>query len=103
MKKIALFISFLLLPVELLATNYTCKEHEYSLERKSVGYEHVNHQVLLNGKVHIKEIEESMWFVETVTCNKKGFSIVASHIQYNDPTKKTFTLVIKNNAEYEIN
>jgi len=103
MKKLAIIIIIVLTPASVLASKYSCKEHEYYLSLKSAGFEHVNHKLLLNGKVLIKELEESMWFIESVKCNKKGFNIIASHIQYNDPTKKEFLLVIKNSENYEIN
>lgn len=60
----------------------------------STGFEHVNHQVILNKATRIKELEDANWFVETVTCKQGSFDIVASHVQYNEPTKRTFTLKV---------
>jgi len=83
------------------AEDYSCSEHDHKLTINSVGKEHVNHKIVLNGKVSIKEIENEMWFVEKVKCKSTGFNIVASHIQYNEPTKKTFILIVNNNG-YEL-
>jgi hypothetical protein len=67
----------------------------------STGFEHVNHQVSLNKAKRIKELEDANWFVETVTCKQGSFNIVASHVQYNEPTKRTFKLKVTRSG-YEI-
>lgn len=98
------FILFLLLalPCQLLATTFKCTEHEYYLVLESGGFEHVNHRLYLNGKTLIKELEQGMWFIEETQCTKKGFKVTASHIQYNDSTKRTFTLRITSKNTYDI-
>jgi len=56
------------------------------------GFEHINHELKINGKLTITELHKEQWFIETVTCQPKGFQILASHAQYNDHTKQTFML-----------
>ena len=81
---------------------HECSEHSHFLLIESAGFEHVTHRPLLNGKIVIKELEKAMWFIEEVSCSEKGFEITASHKQYNEPTKKTFSVTIISNDKYEI-
>jgi hypothetical protein len=83
-------------------SEHKCKEHGNFLVIKERGFEHVNHTLLVNGKTPVKELEEAMWFVETVKCTATGFEIEASHRQYNDPTKQTFVLKITDPSKYEV-
>jgi len=78
-----------------------CKEHDNFLLIEEVGHDHVNHIVSLNGKTKIKELIKNNWFIEQVMCNKEGFEIVASHIQYNEPTKSKFKIRIVGKDSYE--
>ncbi len=71
---------------------YTCGAN--ILVITPTGFDHVNHQVLLNKSKRIKELEDANWFVETVTCRQGTFNIVASHVQYNEPTKRAFKLKV---------
>lgn len=102
MKRLIISILVLASPISVFATEYKCNEHGYYLTLKTGGFEHVNHNLLLSGKVLIKELEEAMWFIEEVKCISEGFEVVASHIQYNDPTKKKFIIKVINNEKYEI-
>ncbi|MCP4487174.1 MAG: hypothetical protein GY820_07640 [Gammaproteobacteria bacterium] len=101
MNKYILFL-LLVLPCQLIASTFKCAEHDYYLILETGGFEHVNHHLYLNGEILIKELEEGMWFIEETQCTNSGFNVIASHIQYNDSTKRTFTLNIKNNTSYEI-
>lgn len=101
MDKSILFL-LLTLPCQLFASTFKCAEHDNYLVLEAGGFEHVNHRLYLNGNVLIKELEQGMWFIEEAQCTKNGFKVTASHIQYNDPTKKTFTLSIKSNNTYEL-
>lgn len=84
------------------AKNYECTEHNSSLLIKSIGFEHVNHQPLINGQVVVSELVDAMWFIEEVSCSELGFDITASHIQYNDPTKMQFKIIVNSDSTYEI-
>ena len=81
---------------------YECAEHGFSLIIDSGGFEHVNHRPLINGEVIISELVDAMWFIEEVSCTSLGFKIIASHIQYNDPDRKTFNIVVHSESAYEI-
>jgi hypothetical protein len=84
------------------AGEYRCKEHEHFLLLEERGFEHVNHSVLVDGETLINELEEAMWFIEEVACTDVGFKVVASHVQYNDPTKKEFIIKVVGKGKYEI-
>lgn len=81
---------------------YRCKEHGYYLTLEQRGFDHVNHRLLLTGKVLIKELDKAMWFIEDVKCTSSGFSITASHIQYNEPTKRKFRIEILSKDKYKV-
>lgn len=91
-----------LIPSLVLASEYECAEHNNVIEVVVIGHEHVNHQVIINGKAHIQELESGSWFVEKVTCSNQGFIIIASHAQYNEPTKKEFNVIVADSGAYEI-
>lgn len=84
------------------AEEYKCKEHKHFLVLEAGGYEHVNHHLLVDGETLIKELEEAMWFIEEVSCTNDGFKVVASHVQYGDPTKQEFTIKVIGKGNYEI-
>ncbi len=81
---------------------YECTEHNSSLLIESIELEHVSHRPLINGEVVIAELVDAMWFIEDVSCSKLGFEITASHIQYNDPTKMIFKIIVNSDSTYEI-
>ena len=101
MRKIMAF-AFVFVCCPSWATEYRCREHSNFLVLKASGFEHVNHQLLLNRKTLIKELEQQNWFIEKVECTSNGFEIVASHAQYGDPTKKKFLLMVTDPLRYEI-
>ena len=100
--KVVITLFLLLFPFHLFAKEYSCKEHDHILKRESIGHEHVNHRLFLNGRILIKELADAMWFIETVNCSKEGFEIIASHVQYNEPTQKKFVLVIVDKEQYRV-
>lgn len=84
------------------AKEYRCEAHKHFLALKEQGLEHVNHTLLLNGKTPIKELAQEQWFVETVKCTPSGFDVVANHRQYNDPTVKTYSIIVLAPDRYEL-
>lgn len=102
MNNIVLVMFLLVLPSSLISSEYNCTEHGHYLTLNTHGFEHVNHNLVLNGNIIIKELKEALWFIEDVKFISQGFEVVASHAQYNDLTKKTFTLTIINQDKYEI-
>ena len=102
MNKIVIIYLALFVSAVVNVTEYKCSEHQNILSVTGSGDEHVNHLVMLNGSLPITEIEEGSWFIESVTCTSKGFELVSSHIQYNEPTKKIFNVVVSNPGTYEI-
>lgn len=102
MKNTALLVFVLLFCPFSWSKEFKCKEHSNSVLLGTSGKEHVNHSLMLNGKVLIKELSEQMWFVEQVKCTSRGFEIVASHAQYGDQTKRTFVLTVTGAQKYEI-
>ncbi len=102
MKRISGLIYGLLLASTANAAEYRCQEHDWYLVRMDVGFEHVNHRLMINGNYLVKELAEAMWFIENVSCTSVGFRIHASHVQYNDPTKQVFLLNIISPRKYEL-
>lgn len=102
MKKLIALIFVFLFCSPSWAKEYKCSEHNNFLVLKEGGFEHVNHNLLLNGKTLIKELEQAMWFIEEVKCTSNGFEIIASHIQYGDPAKQKFVLKVTGPLQYEI-
>lgn len=84
------------------AETYECAEHSHTLEVESYGQEHVNHHVVLDEHNHIYEIEKENWFIEKVLCSKDGFLLIASHVQYDEPSKKEFEIKVLANGKYEV-
>jgi len=98
-----IFIIFIVLySANVWSKTINCKEHGNYLQIEEVGHDHVNHIVTLNGKIKIKELIDNNWFIEKALCTKEGFEIVASHIQYNEPTKNKFSIRVVGNDRYEI-
>ena len=83
-------------------SKFECKYLDYNLTLEAKGFEHIVHVLKINGETTITELVKNNWFVEEVECNKTGFKIVASHIQYNEPTKKVFMLTFIKNQGYKI-
>ena len=83
-------------------SKFECKYLDYSLVLEAVGIDHVIHKLSINGEITINELMEGSWFIEKVNCKKSGYEIVASHIQYNDPTKKSFMLTFSHEKGYKI-
>ena len=98
MKKNILILLFLLTN-SLFSNEYVCKEHNQTLKVVEKGLEHINHNVYFN-KILIKELQDNMWFIEKVQCTSNGFKLIASHIQYNNSTKKIFLLKMDKNKHY---
>ena len=103
MVKLALI---LVLPVSTLLFagqgRHECSEHSFYLDIQAVGHEHANHLVSLNGQVRLTELAEGNWFIERVECTNQGFSIEASHRQYGDPAKSTFSIQAFEGPAYKI-
>jgi hypothetical protein len=83
-------------------SKFECKYLAYNLELEEKGFEHIVHELKINGKITITELLKDNWFIEEVNCKKSGFEIVASHAQYNEPTKKVFMLTYSNKHGYKI-
>ena len=66
------------------------------------GFEHIVHELKINGNIMVTELLDGNWFIEEVNCKKSGFEIVASHAQYSDKTKKVFMLSYSNSQGYQI-
>ncbi len=85
-----------------MAQEFKCEAHKYTLMQKSGGIEHVNHKLFYNGLILINELYSESWFIEKVSCTERGFEIIASHVQYNVPDKRTFLLNAISENEYAI-
>lgn len=83
-------------------SKFECKYLDYNLVLEAKGYEHIIHELKINGKITVTELLDSNWFIETVNCKPSGYEIIASHVQYNDPTKKVFMLTYRNKTGYKI-
>jgi hypothetical protein len=79
-----------------------CLDHPHTLQVREIGREHVVHRVVLDRAVRVVEIENEMWFVESVACTARGFTIEASHVQYNDPVKRRFQVLVVGKRRYEL-
>lgn len=99
-----LFIIIILISFNSLASEsvFECKYLDYNLELEAKGFEHIKHTLRINGEIPITELAKNNWFIEEIECNKKGFIVIASHIQYNDPTKKVFMLTFNKKHGYKI-
>lgn len=98
------FISLTLLSFNSLASSsrFECKYLDYSLELKTSGSKPIVHDLRVNGKISITELYQGSWFIESVNCKQSGYEIVASHVQYNDATKKVFRLTYNAKTGYKI-
>jgi hypothetical protein len=94
-----LFISFSSLSS---TSKFECKYLDYNLALQTSGVEHIVHELKINGKITIIELLKGGWFIEEVNCNKTGYEIVASHIQYNDSNKTVFMLTYSGISGYKI-
>ncbi|QOL26343.1 hypothetical protein LP316_03285 [Thalassotalea sp. LPB0316] len=83
-------------------TKFECKYHDYNLVLKAGGNDHIVHELSINGKFVIDELIEGIWFIEEINCRKEGYEIIASHIQFNDPTQKSFMLTYHPDKGYKI-
>ena len=83
-------------------SKFECKYLDYNLVLEAKGFEHIVHELKINGKITVTELLDSHWFVETIHCKPWGYQIIASHVQYNDPTKKVFLLTYTNKTGYKI-
>jgi hypothetical protein len=84
-------------------TTTRCTEHRHVARIQSRGFEHVSHRLLVDG-INIKEIENGLWFIESIKCIPGGFSITASHVQYDihDTDKQVFVLKMLTKGRYEL-
>ena len=100
--------SFLLICLTFFTLNavadsrFDCKFHDNYLILESKGFDHIQHTLKINGALPISELVEGSWFVESVRCKSYGFEIVASHAQYNDPTKQVFQLILHSENRYQL-
>jgi len=83
-------------------SKFECKYLDYNLVLEAGGIEHVVHRLSINGNIIVNELVEGSWFIEEVNCKETGFEIIASHIQYNEPTKKSFMLTFSLDKGYKI-
>jgi hypothetical protein len=102
-------VKFLLIMLSFIAFNssastsqFDCKYLDYKLVLKVKGFEHVVHELSINGKTLITELLNGSWFIEEVNCKKTGYEIVASHAQYNDPIKTVFMLTYSKEKGYRV-
>ncbi|MBA6302363.1 hypothetical protein [Colwellia sp. MB02u-14] len=83
-------------------STFECKFLSYNLELEAKGFDHIIHELKVNGNIVVTELLDGSWFIEEVNCKKSGFEIVASHAQYNDKTKKVFMLTYSDKQGYKI-
>ena len=100
-KNLIFFLSIVSL-IHSQETTYECKQHPHSLTQTSIGYEHINHKLLLDNKILIKELFDEMWFIKKISCTSNGFKINANHRQYGDLSEKTFILLPQISHRYKI-
>ena len=84
------------------SSKFECKFLDYDLVLEATGSEHIVHELKVNGEITVVELLQGSWFVEEVNCKQSGFEIVASHVQYNDPTRKVFMLTYALKTGYKI-
>ena len=102
MKLLLIILSLVAFYSSASTSQFDCKYLDYNLELEAMGFEHITHVLKINGKTTISELVKDNWFIEEVVCNESGFKIIASHIQYNDPTKKVFMLTFNPQQGYKI-
>ena len=83
-------------------SKFECKYLDYSIVLEASGSEHITHKLKINGEITVTELLKGSWFIESVNCKQSGYEIVASHVQYNDPTKKVFMLTYGFKTGYKI-
>ncbi|GAA6173284.1 hypothetical protein NBRC116592_29540 [Colwellia sp. KU-HH00111] len=98
------FILLAFISLNTLATSskFDCKYLDYHLVLETRGVEHIVHELKINGQKTVTELLNNHWFIEAVNCKPWGYQIIASHVQYNDPSKKAFMLTYRNNIGYKI-
>lgn len=101
--KVLFIFALLFTTLNLFASSrFDCEFHKFYLELESNGFEHIQHKLKINGGEVVTELVEGSWFIEKVQCKSYGFEIVASHVQYNDPTKKIFQLLLNPRKSYQL-
>lgn len=83
-------------------SKFECKYLDYNLVLEAKGFEHIAHELKINGKITVTELLDSNWFIEAVNCQPWGYQIVASHVQLSDPTQKVFLLRYGKKSGYKI-
>ena len=97
-----IFWTINLLSTLVFSKEYHCSEHSFYLLQTEYGYEHVNHKIFLNSSTLVSEFSDNNWFIENISCTKRGFKIIGSHRQYNDLTNKIFLLIPINKTTYTL-
>jgi hypothetical protein len=95
-------LSFVAFNSSASTSQFDCKYLDYNLVLTVKGLDHVVHELSINGKTIITELQNDSWFIEEVNCKKSGYEIVASHVQYNDPVKKIFMLTYSKEMGYKV-
>jgi len=83
-------------------SKFECKYLDYNLVLEAKGFEHIVHELKINGKITVTELLDNHWFIESVNCQPWGYQIVTSHVQLSDPTQKVFLLTYNNKTGYKI-
>ena len=96
-----IFLTFVSLHV-VADSRFDCKFHDNYLMLESKGFEHIQHTLKINGAQPVSELVEGSWFIESVKCKSYEFEIVASHVQYNDPTEQIFQLRLYPEKRYQL-
>ena len=102
MKFLLIILTFVSFNSLASTSKFECKYLDYNLVLEAGGIDHVVHKLSINGKIIVNELVEGSWFIEEVNCKETGYEIIASHIQYNEPTKKSFMLTFSLDKGYKI-
>ena len=97
-----IFLTFVSLNTLASTSQFECKFLDYYLILEASGNQPIAHELKINGKITITELLENNWFIEEINCKQYGYEIVASHVQYNDPTKNIFMLTYGIKTGYKI-
>ena len=49
-------------------SKFECKYLDYNLVLDAKGFEHIVHELKINGKFTVTELLDSNWFIEAVNC-----------------------------------
>jgi hypothetical protein len=101
-KLLLLILSLVAFYSSAATSQFDCKYLDYNLVLEAKGFEHIVHELSINGKIPVTELLDGSWFIEKVNCKKSGYEIVASHVQYNDPTKQVFMLTYSDKIGYKV-